>query len=350
MARPALFALLLVLATGCPKDAPVEPAAGGIVGGVTDPGLGAAPPPPPPLGGGISVGSEVSAEHKALLERIGQDGNAVTLVDAGTAPHRALRIGAALGHKELVRLEMGMTMTMSLGGLGSHTAAMPTIISDMSMEVLEITPQDELVVATETTSAGVGADDGQIDPALVGQLEASLGGLQGMRIRSTMDRRGNSVASSLELPDAMDPATRAQVDSMNSSLSQITAPFPIEPVGVGARWDSAMVVENQGMQILQIVHYEIEDLAGDEVTFTYDYEQVLVGMGAMEGLPPGAAVEILSFDSSGHGRSVQRLSDLTPWKVQAQLALDMLMRITVQGSSQEMRTIMAIDMGLAHRE
>jgi hypothetical protein len=349
MRRPSLCAILLILATGCPKDAPVEPAVGGVVGGQLAQAVApeAIPEPPP---SGVSLGSEVSPEHQALIEQIEQGGSAVTLVDAGAEPRQALRIGAQAGHKEVVRLEMGMTMTMSMGALGSHTASMPTIISDMAMEVTEVTPDDLLVVSTETTFAGVGEDAAGSDPALVAQLEASLAGIEGMKVFSTMDRQGNSVESDLELPASMDEATRAQVDSMNNSLSQVTAPFPSDPVGVGAQWDSAMVVENQGMKILQIVHYQLEDLADDTATFTYDYEQVLVGMGTMDNLPPGAGVEILDFASSGTGRSVHVLADLTPESVEAELALDMLMKITVQGSSQEMRTIMDIDMGLAHVE
>lgn len=346
MHRPSLCALLLLLATGCPKDAPIEPVVGGVEGGTIAPEAGPTPEPP----SNASASHEVSPEHQALLERVEAGGGVVTLVDAGAEPRRALRIGAGAGHKEVVRLEMGMTMTMSMGAMGSHTAAMPTIISDMTMEVTEVTPEDLLVVATETTYAGVGDDAADTDPALVAQLEASLAGIEGMKVFSTMDRRGNSVESDLDLPASMDAATRAQVDSMNNSLSQVTAPFPDEPVGVGARWDSAMVVENQGMKILQIVHYELEELADDKATFSYEYEQQLVGMGAMDNLPPGATVDILAFDSSGTGRSVQELSDLTPELVEAKLALDMLMKITVQGSSQEMRTIMDIDMGLAHVE
>ena len=344
--------LLFVIALGCAKDAPVEGLPGAQDGPVQEQVDEAAPAPDAALAPAAEpAGSSLlSPDQQALVARIRVEGNVLTLIDAGAEPRQALVVTAGAGHTERVRFGMDMTMAMSMGAMGMNEARMPTIISDMVMEVLEVTPEDHLVVSTETVSVTLDASDPSIDPMLAQQLEGSLEGMVGMRVLSTMDRLGHTLDTEMELPEGMDPAMRDQIDSMSNSLSQVTALYPSEPVGPGARWDTAMLVENQGMSLLQIVSYQLDALEAHTATLSYEYEQVLVGMSTMEGLPPGAGVEFSSFESGGHGQSVHELTDLTPQQVHADLAMDFLMRITVQDMTQDMRTTMDIGLDLNHVE
>jgi hypothetical protein len=354
MSRSALLlALLLPLATGCPKDAPVEPAvdpapaapAGGVVGGLpadTSQLPQAAEPAPVPV--------ELSAEQLALVERVEQEGVVVQLTDAGAEPRQVLKIKAPVGHKETVRMSMAMTMSMEMGAMGSHTMAMPPFLTDMEMEVIEVLPDDRLRMVAETVSVGVGEGPEPLDPMLLGELERSLGEIVGMKVYGTMDRQGRSAEVEVELPEGVSPEMREQFDTMNNTFSQLASPLPIEAVGPGAAWDTSMVMDNNGLKLLQTVHYELVEVSGDTLTLDSTYTQALVSGADMGNLPPGAEVEWLRFASQGQGRSIQNLSMLTPHDVQAQVEADMLVRISMQGMVQEMGMTMAMDMGLEHLE
>jgi hypothetical protein len=348
MPRSALLlALLLPLATGCPKDAPIEPAPAEPVRGL----VGAAPvdfgqleqlaqPTPAPVA--------LSAEQLALVERVDREGVVVQLVEPGAEPRQVLRITAPAGHKEKVRMSMAMTMGMDMGAMGSHSMTMPPFLTDMEMEVLEVLPDGRLRMVAETTSTGLGEGGEAMDPMLLSQLEEALSEIEGMKVYGTMDRQGRSVEVEVELPEGLSPEMRQQFETMNNTFSQLAAPLPVEEVGPGARWDTSMVMDNNGLKLLQTVHYELEELAEDTLTLNSTYSQALVSGADMGNLPPGAEVDWLRFESRGQGRTVQKLSMLTPHDVQAEVEADMLVRISIQGMVQEMGMTMAMDMGLEH--
>jgi muconolactone delta-isomerase len=351
-----LLSLLALLAVGCPKDAPVEPAPaaaeesiGGLVGAAT-PGQPIPAIVPAPVVEAAGPIGELAPEQLELVERVEREGTVLKLLDPGAEPRRLLSISAGKGHRELARMTMTMTMTMDMGPMGSHTAAMPPVVTDMAMEVLDVLPDDRLVMLSEIAHAGVAEGAEQLDPAMVFQLEQSLGSMEGLRLEGTMDRQGRSVELDVQLPDDLDPKMREQFESMSNTFSQLTAPLPAEPVGLGARWDTSMVLDNNGLRVLQTAHYELESIEGDTITLLTHFEQALVGEGNMDGLPPGAEVEFLRFASSGQGRTVQDLSLLTPHDVAASVELDMAMRITAMGQAQEMGMRMAMEMGLEHLE
>ncbi len=337
----APLALLLALTTGCPKDAPVESP-------VAEPEATQAAPETSPEALRETLGIGPTADQLALAERAEAEGTVVILREPGSEPRQVLAITAPKGHSEAVRMSMGMTMTMSMGAMGSHTTSMPPILSDMRLEVIEELPDDRLVLLAETTSVSLGESSEPLDPMLLAQLEGSLGSLVGMKVQSTMDRQGRKAEHEVRLPDGLDPAMRQQYDSMSNTFSQLTMPLPLEAVGPGARWDTSVLLDNQGMKLLQTSHTELVSIEGDTLTLNTSIEQVLVGQSAMEGLPPGAEVQWLRFGSSGQGVTVQDLGSLTPHDTEVSVELDALMRITIQDQTQDMGIRMAMDMGLEH--
>ena len=50
------------------------------------------------------------------------------------------------------------------------------------------------------------------------------------------------------------------LDQMQQSFAQMGAPFPDEPIGVGARWTVNTLIAQQGMKVQQVATYELTEL------------------------------------------------------------------------------------------
>jgi hypothetical protein len=110
---------------------------------------------------------------------------------------------------------------------------------------------------------------------------------------------------SLELDSSSldDPRLAQLLDQLQQSLGQMGAPFPEEPVGIGARWAVTSEVQQQGMKLQQVATYELTELSGDKGAARIDLKQFAPrGAVTPPGLPPNVKAEIVSLDSRGLGK------------------------------------------------
>jgi hypothetical protein len=161
-----------------------------------------------------------------------------------------------------------------------------------------------------------------------------------------MDRRGVVLATDLALPAGVGANTAQLMESMRQSMTQATAPFPEDAVGVGAKWSVASKVANSMMTMNQTSVFELTDLTGDRgvanVSLTQDAPPQVVH-------PPGAGSEITtrleSMNGSGTGKITFDLAGVVPVAFELSSSLDMAMTAAQGTTSQHVQ--MGMGMGLS---
>ncbi|MCO4770307.1 MAG: hypothetical protein KDA24_09780 [Deltaproteobacteria bacterium] len=271
---------------------------------------------------------------------LADDAPKVTLVEAGSGKLEALRLAPKAGDKATVTMDMDMTMSMSFGGQTMPPQTVPTMRMGMDMVINEV-KGEEFTTTFVYTKATVDDAAGLPEQA-VETLRGVLGGLVGSEGHTTMTTRGFVKDGSFVPAEAADPQIKDMAASMEKQLTQLAAPFPAEPVGVGAKWTVAMAVSNQGMVIDQTAEYTLTKREGNMV-----YLDVAITQGAEAqtlSTPQGEA-KVNSVKSTGTGTVTIDLSLALPAAGNTKLNSAMSMEMDMQGQTVAMDTV--TDMGLS---
>ena len=77
--------------------------------------------------------------------------------------------------------------------------------------------------------------------------------------------------------------------------------LPVEPVGVGARWEASPTLEALGLEVSQTVTYEIVEISGDVVVLDVEISQTVPAGEELSLL--GVSGTVTSWESTGSGRT-----------------------------------------------
>ena len=309
--------------------------------------LGVLPPPPVPEVTAWDPGPDgIPLE---VVEGLPDEGVLLELTSVGEEPRKDLRYTPEVGQKETVRMRMLMAMEMSIGGQGAGRMALPAMVLDMDMEVLEVA-EGEILYSAAVTQAAVDRDDASADfpPEVLADIEAGLAPLVGMSGSARVTDRGEAVEADFQLPPDAPAELAQQVSSFSDSAENMAAPVPAEPVGVGATWSTYSKLDSNGFKIVQRADYVLADLGEDQITLEVTFtQQPLEANPQMDSLPPGAEMEMVRFTSTGTGQSVLDLNRLVPVASLATVSMDFAFAILGQGERVEAEMAMDMTMQLS---
>jgi hypothetical protein len=271
------------------------------------------------------------------------NGPQVKLVSAGAEPRQALRYAPQQGDKDKLDMVMNMGMEMSMGAAGSMPRVdIPPVTMAFDCEVTSSTP--------ETFELAAAVTDVKVDPsggAMVDMIQPEMAKFVGMKMTSQMTRRGILVSADVKLPPNVNPQMMQMMDSMKQSLSQATAPFPEEPVGVGAKWEVISNMETNGMKLSQTATFELVALDGGKGTAKISLVQTAPPQDVnAPGMPAGAKARLNHLKSTGSGEMQFDLARVVPQKSNVALKSEVSTSIDAQGQKQnvDMKMDMKMDM------
>jgi hypothetical protein len=264
----------------------------------------------------------------------------VKLISAGTGAKSELRVKPKAGSTEIFELIMNMKMAMDMGGMTQAPQTVPPIAMVMKANVKSVDANGDIHYDYELTESQVRGTGG--DPLVVGPVDAELKKMVGTKGSAVVTSRGFTKSSTLVPPPGV-PAD--QFANMQKGMQHASAPFPVEPVGVGAKWEVTTQVADGGLELTQIVTYTLKERTSDAVVL----ETVLVQNAAPQaitpaGMPPGASAALESFVSNGTGTTSLHLGHLFPTTGKLDHSMKTRMQISAQG--QEMNMGMGLDLGL----
>ncbi len=232
-------------------------------------------------------------------------GPTVTLLDAGAEPRSELRISVQAGDAESMRLTQSQSIDQTIDGLEVPSAGAVTTAATTDIEVESA--ENGVFVVTSITSGAEIVD--APSPGAAAQAEAAMAELIGIGNRFTMDDRGRVLANE---PVGLDGVDNAMVDELlgGTSGTEIASPLPDEAVGIGATWEVVQRIPVFGLEIEQVLVYELVSIDGSVVELAVTGNQRVPAGSIMNA--QGIPAEVVSWDLAVSGTVTQDLTGLVP--------------------------------------
>lgn len=272
--------------------------------------------------------------------------DAVRVSNPGARPRARLSLHPAAGSdiERVLVARIGVDLTVD--GERQPTAAVPPVRMVMSVHVDRV--QDGTIsYSFEYTDVGVLREPG-VDPAVADVTEARLADLEGLRGTGSTDLQGGSQKATIDTSRVEDENVRATLDSLTSQLTNLTAPLPSVPVGVGATWTADRAAVVNGMEVTTSTTYTLRSLNGDD--YALDVVQDMAappGPARFPGLPEGATATIESYEMRTTGGLTGNLARLLPDTSRVQGAGDVRMSVTQGGDRASVLQHLTLDISLA---
>jgi hypothetical protein len=235
----------------------------------------------------------------------------VELLEEGAEPRQELRLDLQEGDTSLATLEFRIEQSQELDGEPMPAAPAPPLRADVRLTVEEA-GDEEYTVSYGYESFGLANPD-EYPPEQVEQLDAALEGFDRITGTSVITDRGATVDGSIDVPDDVDPEIADQLDQLSQGIEQLSAPFPDEEVGVGARWRVTQEITVQELTTRQESIYTLVSLDGDSYVLDVEMTQTADPQPMdLPDAPPDASIELTQYDVSGTGRIENDLQHMVP--------------------------------------
>jgi hypothetical protein len=259
----------------------------------------------------------------------------VTLISAGNEPRKALRIRAAPGDKQALTMTTKTAMDMVMGEMPAQAMKLPAMTMVMNVTVKSVSADGDIAYETVITDAGV-ADDPEGNPMIAAAMKSSLAGIKGLSSSGVLSSRGLNKGTEVKVPAGADPQTRQYLDQMKESFSSLSAPFPEEAVGPGAKWEVKLPLKSQGMTIAQTATYELVSIEGDRLNMKASVVQRAANQKIENPSMPGLKMDLTEMNGTGKGTVMFDQAKLLPSSANIDSHTEMVMGMDMGGQKQNM--------------
>jgi hypothetical protein len=238
---------------------------------------------------GIPAGSEV----------IGDPVVDVVMLDPGLEPRRELRLDPPVGSVVEMTTTIDQGFTVELDG---RVQAIPAMGLEMDVTFTVDTADAETIsYRAQYVDVRAGPDP---DPEMADAVEELRAQFVGAESSFVMDRRGTLISQTIGVAGL--PEDSEELVAQSSALSM---PFPVEAVGLGARWDVRSQLSSSGFVFNVSAIHEVVELDGDHVVTDVELRMSLPGTTqTVMGLP----VRVDGGEIVGQGRVTWPFAQLVP--------------------------------------
>jgi hypothetical protein len=295
------------------------------------------------VGAGVLAISAALAAAPAPAAEPAESGPQVRLVSPGEPPLRPLRYQVPNGRRGRVTMTVSTTVSMTMDGQALPGPPPIEVKSWFDYRVTSAPPGGDIRAEYEFGPMDVVEKPG-LAPEVVQAMRRAMAGMEGTRGYSVVDSRGRVREADVQVPAGASPQLAQMVDGMRQSLRQLSAPFPEEAVGRGARWETTFRITQNGLSIDQVANVELTAVEGNKGQMKVAIRQSAPAQPmAAPGLPAGVKMSLLSLVSTGGGEN--RFDVTSPVATSADMSLKMNMTNRIEGpdgKAQEMK--MSMDM------
>ncbi len=252
----------------------------------------------------------------------------VKLLNAGKGRKAKLRVKPKKGDQTGMVMVMHMNMIMSMDGRKLPAQNMPAMEFVLGGQITDVKKNGDIAyhLTVERMRVMATAD---MPKELAQGLQNALREMEGIQIKGVTTDRGLPVSADATSDKPMTPQLKATLDSMKSSMRQLSNPFPEEAVGVGASWIVHTRLDQNGMAIDQDATMTLKERKGDRIVIAMVLEQKAQPQEIKkQGMPPGVSMRLDSLDGKGTGETVMQLSQMMPTTGDAKVHSTMAMTLT----------------------
>ncbi|MGH1493207.1 MAG: hypothetical protein ACRBK7_28055 [Acidimicrobiales bacterium] len=236
----------------------------------------------------------------------------LVLLDAGAEPRTELRMDIPDGTTQTMVMEQQQTIVQEVGGQVLQEIETSTITK---AELVTATVEGGYLITSTIVEAEAAPDS---DPAIAAQMTAALQASVGITSQVQVDYWGNLLSNEIGGTEGLDTTSNEVVQS----TSQLSAPLPTDPVGVGARWELTQPLDLLGINTTQTTVYTLTAIDGPVLTLEAVISQTVEEGSTFE--QGGMEIEVVSWLSTGEGNMQVDLSSMVPTSTAISSALQEL--------------------------
>ncbi|NMB75253.1 MAG: hypothetical protein GYA21_08995 [Myxococcales bacterium] len=312
-----LMTLSLVLACSCKEKEPVssQPAP--------------APVPAPAGPEKAALGDAAPAPQPAAVT--------VKVLDPGAEPREKLRYRFAAGKRSDLEMVMRMAMNMTMGDTATPQIKLPGISMSMSIDHKSIQENGALRYEFKLEGAKT-LPTANVLPQVESSVTQEINKVVGMHGFAVVDPRGMVLDADVEMPAGAPAQISQMVEDVRQQVRQMCAPFPEEPVGLGARWEVTMPVRTTAISMSQVATYTLKQRDGDKLSMEVSITQNAPAQAMRApNLPAEAEVNLSYLKSAGSGTMGIDLGQLVPTSKMS-MKTSMAMTVKAGGQTQNVAT------------
>ena len=280
------------------------------------------------------------------------DGNAmpranVTLLDAGTGKKAKLRLRPKKSVRQTVTMVLDSTVGIEMDGMPAQAGKTPQIRTKVHVQVTEVRDNGDIRYEFSFGKGQIVQQPG-MPFGMVEAMKAPLEQLQGLTGFAVVTDTGQSLAGKIHVPKGASPQLAQLVDGFQRSITQLSAPFPREAVGRGARWRVDMPIAMNGIRMVQSATYKLEskkkNIGKLSAVITHSAK---TGPITPPGMPPSMKAELVSMTGTGSARIEFDLTKLVPKRSKVDGKNEMTVSIAtppLEGKRMTMRNEMSVEM------
>jgi hypothetical protein len=271
------------------------------------------------------------------------------LLASGAEPRRELKFRPAANSKQTMMMTMGMSMDMTMGDRPMPKMQIPKVAMKIELNVQQVDPSGDIHYSFAYTDINAIADK-NTEPEMLAAIQKSFKTLKGIKGNIVIGSSGQVKSKNLTLPKTADPMMRQTLEQLNKSIEQISTRFPIEMVGLGAKWQVSNALQAGGIRFNQSSIYEIVKLDNSGMTIQTKTSQSAPAQDlTLPGVGKEAKAKLTSLNSNGVGTYTVRFDSLLP--IDGKLSVNTDSKMSLQASAKEPPTNlvnkMAIDVNIS---
>lgn len=226
----------------------------------------------------------------------------LTLISPGTGDLQPRRLKLAVGQSQAIRMTMDVKAFLKIADQSPTPMPVPKTTIQLDSLVDEVLANGD--VSYHVTYNKISVDPIQgMDPAMAAGMRQVFEGIEGLRINMVSDDRGSVRSLEIVPPAKMDAQLRLILEQLSQqftqSMNQMSVLLPIEPIGVGARWQVKSAMEVSGIKFEQTVTYTLNEIQGDRLKVAADLSQTAPEQEIQAAGAPGVKLKRLTTTGNG---------------------------------------------------
>jgi Family of unknown function (DUF6263) len=263
------------------------------------------------------------AASPGLKLELGQSRPVEVLV-VGAQPTSKLQIRPINGSKQAIDLTWQVSSQVTVGDQVIPTIAIPAMRATFATQVTDVATNGDISYGLVYRNLSV-TDSNSLPPAVTASLKTQLKAIEGLQGKFVMSEFGAPKSVKMTFPEGMSPIQRSLLDQFSQSVTNLAAPLPDSPIGVGSRWRQTTSIKLNDVTVNQTATYELTSLKDNVATIKFTLAQT-AGDRPVTLNSPAGAIPIQSLQSSGSGQMIWNLKEVMP----RQSAIDMTVKMLIQ--------------------
>jgi hypothetical protein len=258
-----------------------------------------------------------------LQLELGQSSPVEVLV-VGAQPTAKLRIRPASGSRQAIDLTWQVSSQIKIGDRVIPAITMPTMRASFATQVTAVAPNGDISYGLVYRNLSV-ADSPSLPAAAIEPLKTQLKAIEGLKGQFVMSEFGAPKSVQMTFPEGMSQLQQALLDQFSQSVTNLSAPLPSTPIGVGSRWRQATSIKINGATFNQTTTYELTSLNANIATIKFTLAQAQSDRPITLASPAGD-LPIQSIAASGSGQMTWNLEEVMPRQSTIDMTAKMISR------------------------